>query len=97
LLLASGSAVVDETSAVVVRIVPGVTVPATLTTSVKVALDRFRSEIVATTVPVPPAGGVVVAKPLGAANETNVVPAGSGIDSDTLLADSGPALVRFTV
>src|SRR5262249_25872965 len=74
----SGSLVAVVALAVSEIVVPPATPGATFATRVNVAGKPLASlGSVAVTVPVPPAAGVVVVQPTGAANKTNVVLAGS--------------------
>src|SRR5215217_583138 len=94
-----GSAVADETVAVLKIVVVGAVSSLTFTTIVKVAEAPAAGDpIVAVTVPVPPAGGVVSVNvgPLSWVADTNVVLAGTSSSISTDEAGSGPLLVTVT-
>ena len=106
----TGADVVAELFAEVGSLVAAVTVAvfaivpdapaATFTTMLNVAEAPAGSVAIAhVIVPVPPGTGVAHPKagPVVWVSETNVVPAGSGSDSDTLAASEGPAFATTTV
>lgn len=66
-----------------------------LTTSVKVLRTAGIDRRLQLMVPFAPGAGVVHDQPPGAVSETNVVPAGSGSLSVTLIALPGPAFVTW--
>jgi hypothetical protein len=89
---------VDEATLTVFAMTAPIGVPTwTPTTSVKPeTVTPARLALLAVTVPLPPAAGVVTVQPAGAANETKVVPVGRTSVRVTCEAASGPALVMAT-
>src|SRR5207244_1427226 len=80
LLAVFGSGLVESTVAVLLSVAPPGVLELTRTTNVKTCGPAVLARMprAADTVPVPPAGGTVVAQPAGAVNETNVVFVGRG-------------------
>ena len=95
LLPAVGSAVVLDTLAVLVIVVPFAVPAFTFTTIVKLLNALAASDVaVKVMVPVPPAGTASVrVQPAGVVTETSVVFAGTASESDKLAASLGPLLV----
>jgi hypothetical protein len=72
--------------------------PVTFTTRVNTAFVPFASvELVAVSVPVPPAGGVVDVQPAGAVKDTNVALAGMTSVNVSDEASDGPAFATVIV
>jgi hypothetical protein len=93
LLLESGSAVAEETVAVLVITVPLAVPAVTLTTSeIEPDVDAASVEVVHVCVPVPPTGSGGHVQPAAGVTETNVVFVGMTSLSETELAACGPSL-----
>src|SRR5690349_8856887 len=89
----AGSDVADVMVAVLMNSVPSGVPGGTCPTSVKVpAGPGGKVGMVQVTAPPAPTAGVVQDQPAGAVRLTNVMVAGSGSESDTVLAASGPTL-----
>jgi hypothetical protein len=95
-LFAGVASVVAEETVAVFVIEPLAPV-ATLTTSVKTTLPGASEATEQEIVPLAPTAGVVHVQPTGEVSDTNVVFAGSGSDSATVVALLGPALLTVIV
>src|SRR5215212_4840056 len=93
-----GSGVAEEIVAPLRYSVPSGVAPGTLTVRAKVPVP-FAANVamVQVTVPPPPAAGVVHVQPAGCDRLTNVVLPGSGSESETPMAGSGPAFPAWIV
>ena len=92
------SGVLEVAVAVLLRIVPAVTVGATATVSVKTELPTANEGFEHETVPLSPASGVVHDHPLSTNDKlTKEVPAGSVSLHEAFAAGSGPLLVTVIV
>ena len=98
LLVEFGSATDEFTEAEPAMIVPFAVALFTFVTSVNVpVVDAAISRLVQTTLPVPPGSGVAHLQPAGAAIDTNVVLAGTGMVNVALSAGLGPAFFTTSV
>jgi len=93
LLARLGSALVLATVAVFVSVPPIVAAAVACATIVKLSAPAGSVAIENVTVPAAPTAGVVTVQPGGALADTNVVLAGSGSETTTPVAGSGPGLV----
>ena len=93
-----GSNVVLDTVATLVKTVPaGVPFGMAMVDEKLAALLPAASDgLVHDTVPLVPTAGVVQVQPAGEARLTKFIPGGSGSDTVTLVASSGPPLSRFS-